>query len=68
MRHFFIGNQAIPSFTSRKVKKLEHREEKKKTGGGDEESEAENGKKERSVLQTKLSKLAIQLGYIGEQR
>ena len=36
----------------------EEEEEKKKTGGG-------MGRKEKSVLQAKLTKLAIQIGYAG---
>lgn len=34
-------------------------------GEGGEKIEVEGGKKERSVLQAKLTRLAIQIGYAG---
>lgn len=49
------------------MKELELGEEGQKAEGGVDEVERGGGKKERSVLQTKLTKLAIQIGYVGKQ-
>lgn len=37
-------------------------------GGEGANAEETNNKKERSVLQAKLAKLAIKIGYVGKER
>ena len=61
------ANQVVPSSANGAVKELELGEEAQKAVEGVEEAAERGGKKDRSVLQTKLTKLAIQIGYVGKQ-